>query len=104
MTELNLPIKAGELVVFSAGEYSDYGYLGQFVVLEDITSEDITKVLEGTAEELRKESNRWSEDLDFFIPVLIRMGKLASINMREIHLGSYGELDPLIAAYKKQGE
>lgn len=102
-------IKAGSLICFSEGEYSDYGYTGHFVALEDITPETIEKAktvaldMERTSnavmEEWRRDPNRDSstypgylDNKSAFIASLVRMGVLLDIPVREIHLGSYGEL------------
>lgn len=81
----NLYLKAGELIVFSEGEYSDYGYRGQYVALQNVSEEQLKEVGDKANEE-------GYGAVDRFISMCIREGWLADINMREIHLGSYGDL------------
>ena len=101
--------KAGRLIYFTSGEYSDYQVLGTFVVLQDITGKDIEKVREvfwdavdagevknSTRETLSRNSpySLGATEMAWFIPSLIKMGFLASVEMTEVHIGSYGELYP----------
>ena len=103
-------LKAGSLVCFSSGEYSDYGMRGHFVLLEDLTPERVAEAVHAAKESQveaetkyqawKSDDNRKYEDYprrgdvqEAFIAELIRKGLLASITCTEIHIGSYGELD-----------
>lgn len=102
--ELKTHVKAGKLFCFSEGEYSDYGYVGHFLALDDITSETFAKAKGRCMERIRNgegESYGCKPDLDdesdvrramrdLFLPELIRMGVVMDIDCAEIHLGSYG--------------
>lgn len=91
MTRQNLDLKAGELIVFSEGEYSDYGYQGAFVVLKDAKSDDLLAM----AREIQAKEDEeldWARKPDIFVSAVIREGYLAAIDLREIHLGAYGDL------------
>lgn len=87
----NLDLKAGSLIVFSEGQYSDYGYRGAYVVLCDVSEammKDAVRVTKLQASQLDDSFGSISR----FEPELIRRGWLATIDLREIYLGSYGEL------------
>lgn len=84
----NMELKAGHLIVFSEGEYSDYGYRGSYVCLQDISHEELVAL----ADIVRETGDRWDQ-VDRFETECIKNGWLAIINVREIHLGSYGDLD-----------
>ena len=88
----NLDLKAGELIVFSEGIYSDYGYSGSYVVLQDVSEKEI-KELEKSINN-KKDSAFCTDSWFEFESACIKKGWLAQINLREIHLGSYSlELD-----------
>ena len=80
-------IKAGTLIVFSQGEYSDYSLMGHFVVLKDMEKEDLDKASE---EERKKEVYKQSTVV--VIANLITEGYLLEVHCREIHLGDYGRI------------
>lgn len=82
--------------MFSSGEYSDYGYMGAFVALQDVTHEQM-KEIEGMTSQKADEAeddNEWSCRHSMFQAALIRNGWLAVIDLHEIHIGSYGDLIP----------
>lgn len=92
----NLELKAGRLVVFSCGEYSDYGYRGSYVALVDVSDAEMREL----ADQVNREANRINEETDdyaraveMFEAEMIRKGWIAIIEMREIHIGSYSELE-----------
>ncbi len=96
----NLDVQAGKLIVFSRGEYSDYGYRGAFVALVHITPDMFMEAAEAAKAKAREENDKdsWSEGSEYgaddkFIPELVRRGWLLDVEYREIHTGSYGELD-----------
>ena len=92
MTKQVLDLTAGELVVFSEGEYSDYGYMGAFVVLQDVPEAAMLEVVEEVNAAADADDDFYYNRSSLFIAALIRRGYLASINLREIHIGTYGEL------------
>lgn len=106
MTNTDLRARRGDLICFSSGEYSDYGYNGHFVCLEDLTTdhfraaqrdaEDRCKAIETAQDAWTRESGEpWpgsGDKQEAFIAALIRMGLLASVSVSEFHIGSYGEL------------
>jgi hypothetical protein len=104
--EIKTHVKAGKLFCFAEGEYSDYGYVGHFLALEDITSATFEKCKERCMERIKAgegESYGMPPDIDdpsdvahalrgLFLPELTRMGVLMDIECVEIHLASYGRL------------
>ena len=83
----NVELQAGKLIVFSSGEYSDYGYHGAYVCLQSVSHEDIVNL----QDEVNKSEEYCKQSL--FQSACIRKGWLAQIELREIHLGSYGDLE-----------
>lgn len=104
-------IPAGKLFFFSEGSYSDYGIVGTFLALEELNEEKMKAVVEeirATKFEFisykfkngistqRVEKRLPSGDYEVrskFVPMMIRKGWLVDIDMQEIHLGDYGEVD-----------
>lgn len=84
--EINI-IKAGTLLTISTGCYSDYSVHGVFRVLKDITQEDY--------ESFRVEDDGWC-DLSEVIAKMATLGYIENVESTELHLGSYGELEPYI--------
>ena len=80
-------IKAGTIVNFSEGEYSDYGYIGTFVAIQDVTQEDYDKA---AGEELAK--GGYESSSVAVVANLVRTGKLVDVNSVEVHLGCYGRV------------
>ena len=88
-------VKAGRLVVFSEGCYSDYGYLGKYVALQDITLavlKDAIKDLHDAevAKPTQGWGNAWDRAKNQLQAELIRRGYLLEVDMAEIYLGDYG--------------
>lgn len=90
-----IPISAGHLICFSSGEYSDYGYNGHYLALEDLTRETVNDVVEACKAKARAEDVDGDEygATDHFIPELIRRGLIMIVDCQEIHLGSYSRLE-----------
>ena len=87
-------IKAGTIVNFSEGCYSDYGYIGTFVALQDITKEDYEKAAKP---EVEKDS--YESCSSAVVANLVLAGKLADVNSVVVHLGEYGEVPSEMCAY-----
>lgn len=90
--ELNKDIEAGTIINITEGEYSDFHVLGTFRVLKKISLKRMLAICR-TVEEI-------SED-DFgltykTIDYLQGFGYVEEINNRTIHLGSYGQLGPIL--------
>jgi hypothetical protein len=104
-------ITAGSLFCFSKGEYSDYGYSGHFVALEDITRERLLEIGEEVKEQHRvsqaiedawhakspaeREGDfPWAGDIhEVFIAAIIKAGLVMAVTCAELHIGSYGRLE-----------
>lgn len=87
-----IPVEAGKLIVFSSGEYSDYGYDGHFLTLEPLTRPMIEEVkTECEAKAVKEYGDKYGAR-DHFIPALIKRGLIMTVDCQEIHLGEYGEL------------
>lgn len=82
-------VKAGRLLTFSAGEYSDYFIIGHFVVLKDITKEVLDQADSLIENKYHKGQFVFSENA--LIASLIRTGYLLQVDSQEIHLGYYGQ-------------
>lgn len=104
-------IKAGSLFCFASGEYSDFGYAGHFVALEDIPRERLLEI----GEECKAEHKRLDAIEDawlatasadrapdypsvpdqhgMFIAAVIRAGLALSLTCTELHIGSYGRIE-----------
>lgn len=104
----NWEIPAGKLIVFSEGEYSDFGYIGHFVTLQDITSDAVLAAQSdavGLSEAADMAVTKWfagGKEGEYpghksihgcFIAALIQKGLLMSVDVEERHIGSYGELE-----------
>lgn len=100
-------IPAGKLFYFSEGSYSDYGVVGTFLALEELTEEKFVQVIaeirstKHTFTKRNWETKEVTEETrlpdryevrSLFIPALVRKGWLVDIDMMEVHLGDYSEL------------
>lgn len=93
----NLKIEAGEPVVFSTGEYSDYGYGASLVFrktcdLEALAAEYGRACREG----LRNGSiDKWGDQIgpQGFEAWLVCEGHAVPFTLREIHIGGYGQIE-----------
>lgn len=74
----------GTIVLFSEGEYSNFGYCGEVVTLQDLDLDAaIAEFKDG------KEYERGPSD---FIAHLVATQVVAPLDCSTVHLGSYGEL------------
>jgi hypothetical protein len=79
----------GKIILFSEGEYSDFGYCGHVVTLCEIDMKEA--VAEYKA--VYRPKNDWdSPEPDGFVAWLCAQQKVAEINAEVIHLGEYGRL------------
>jgi hypothetical protein len=104
-------LHAGGLLMFSSGEYSDYGTNGCFVALEDLKRSALLELVdqinaeqERIEDETRKAWDAWrskpegqrgdapasSYAQERFIAACIRKGWLLSVTYTELHIGGYG--------------
>lgn len=90
----NFDIKAGRLLHFSQGEYSDYHVTGHFVALQDI-SRDVLRMCAVAAAiqvDTQEDYEREYAARDGLVPQLVRQGYLMEVDSAEVHLGEYGSL------------
>lgn len=106
-------INAGGLLMFSSGEYSDYGTGGCFVALETLTRTMLREVAEQAtsdhaaadaahdlameafyASDRTGEAPSWPEDPQgMFVSACIRKGWLMAVTYTELHIGSYNRVE-----------
>jgi len=115
-------VHAGGLLMFSSGEYSDYGTMGGcFVALEPLTRTRLREIAEQvTSEQGASEAayndavarwrttgtkpdgghfpsgpfdGRYPDPHGMFIEALIRAGLLLAVTYTELHVGSYSRLE-----------
>jgi hypothetical protein len=106
MRQQALEVQAGGLFCFSEGEYSDFRYTGHFLAMEPLNRTVFESVVESVKSriesgELRNHRGNTVDPScmssvnpilqEYFIPELIRTGKIISVDCVEIHTGSYGE-------------
>lgn len=95
----NLNVKAGKLFCVSSGEYSDYGYGGHYLALVEITYPmfmevvNELKAIEAAAREKTGYSPYDSVAQYNFMAAIVKRGWVMDIDVQEIHIGSYSELD-----------
>lgn len=89
----NLDITAGELICFSEGQYSDYGYVGHFVALQDVKRDQLWALAKSLRDQEEAGAIKYGQAKEQLIPSMIANGWLLSINCREIYIGAYGSLE-----------
>ena len=99
-----MKINKGEIITLSEGEYSDYCVNGVFKVLKDFDTEDVKQLLAihhgaESFEQLididwQHDKKMWMfEPRKAYIGYLNSNGYIEDVDYREIHLGSYGDLN-----------
>jgi hypothetical protein len=87
MTDPNhLKFKKGDRFVACEGCYSDFNIVGTFIALADFDMEE-------QAERHRQATPKAFVAARSFLPGLVAAGLIQDDNIREVHLGCYGELD-----------
>jgi hypothetical protein len=82
--------KAGTIVVFETGKYSDYAFDGPYKVLRDFDTR--TAADEGIAQ--YKQEDVWDRFGPYeLVPYLVSAGYVEEIPHVNEHIGSYGELE-----------
>lgn len=110
----DLYLKAGRLVMFETGEYSDRSINGLFLAMRDLSRADVVELADAykaVHEQMTSESDAAFEawykhpeprpdapthppDLQYgFVDHLISKGYLMIVDYDEHHIGSYGELE-----------
>ncbi|RDD72937.1 hypothetical protein [Paracoccus versutus] len=82
-------VKAGQIVKFSSGAYGNYRCIDTFVAIENVTHDEMVA--------LAQSANEAGGELDdrqrLFLSRLIRTGRFLELKAREIHMGSYDEIE-----------
>ncbi|MFA4826483.1 MAG: hypothetical protein WC593_15135 [Methanoregula sp.] len=85
--DTNTEISAGEVIVLTKGEYSDYGINGYIVSLIDFDMQDAIDVFN----KLQLKGDDWDIHTKF-VAWLVSTERCVPVEHREIHIGSYGDL------------
>ncbi len=97
MTDAIHDYAAGSLVVFSSGEYSDFGYNGHFVVLQRLTLADMQAATARYLASLKAGDATYNyfarPSCETMTAELIRAGFLLPLQCTEIFTGDYGLAD-----------
>ncbi|MEE5056441.1 hypothetical protein V2J84_22440 [Pseudomonas alliivorans] len=83
--DTNFKFSKNQLVILSTGEYSDYGYSGRFVCHRDFDLSIIASQVSG--------SHQLGNGPDGLTLHLITNDFISKVDCREIHLGSYGDIN-----------
>lgn len=81
--------KAGALVMFEHGEYSDFGTLGLYRVVKDVDLQEMARRFRA----VQVDPDDTYVDCGGFPPFLESEGYLESVDHRAVHLGSYNEFE-----------
>lgn len=79
--------KAGRLICFDQGEYSDYGVIGFFVALKDFEPD---KELAAYLEQNPDKKAEYRFDCGGFLAYLLAQGLLVEVEYSTFYLGEYG--------------
>lgn len=97
LTDFTRDLRRGFPFWFSGGEYSDYGVIGLFLPLVDISAESLLAMITAFNAELKIEEERegWldGDSRERFIALLIKQGILMELVAPEINIGpSYSSM------------
>lgn len=85
-----MKIKAGTVLVFDHGEYSDYSFSGPFRVLKDFDQADVAeKFRDDWRSQPREEWNDTPSETDF-IAWMNKNGYVEDMPSHQWHIGAYG--------------
>ena len=81
--------KAGTILLLEEGEYSDFGYCGQLVTLDELNISDAVETFKSSF----VPKNEWdTPDPGAFVAWLCTTQRCAALNHETLHIGSYGNL------------
>ncbi len=86
MKKQNTEVAAGEVIVLTQGEYSDYGIEGYLVACIEL---DLSKCIIDF--KIQDNGDKWDQH-ENFVAWLITTEKAIPVKHREIHIGSYDYL------------
>lgn len=87
-----MKINRGATIIFETGEYSDYTFLGPFMVVKAFDQAEIIEKFKGA----KVEPNCFEDgpDPSEFVPWLSKEGYIQDIpNVHAWHIGSYGRFE-----------
>lgn len=90
----NYKLNRGEIITFSTGEYSDYGYNGSVIMLEDVDLAEFIK------EHFIGLDVYGAGEIDTVASHLIAKQKALPLENREVHIGTYGRFNSGIDVFK----
>ena len=98
MSETNTKLDIGKIINFSSGEYSNYGYVGNVVALKSFDLKDALEDFEpafAAEQALRGLKSDYLDDPSpqDFVAWLCAHSYVVEIEAREVHLGSYGDIE-----------
>lgn len=85
----------GVIILFSEGQYSDFGYCGEVVTLVELHLQDEIDAWRnglGKDEDGSWIADNWHNGPDVFVAHLVATQKVAPLACNTVHLGSYGEV------------
>lgn len=85
MDQRETKFEAGKIILFSSGEYSDFGYCGHIVTLQDIDLSELVGIYQ-TSIGIGK---RGYSSPSRFVAWLCAQQYVAEINATEFYLGGY---------------
>ena len=87
MADNPLKYPKGSIMVFTAGEYSDFHTAGFLVTVVDCDLPTLARAYARTCDE-------WDARLDGFAGWLVANGHAMPVEASQIHLGTYGRWEP----------
>jgi hypothetical protein len=84
----NMNISMGEIILFSEGNYSDYGYCGRVIFTMNCNLNLLVRIYRS---ETNKENKTYSDQVAKFPSWLVAKGFCVPLESREIWLGEYDE-------------
>lgn len=78
----------GTIIIFEEGEYSDFGYCGQVVVLRKLDLRAEVAAWKASVKE-----DDWDKGPDMFVADLIARQIVAPLDCQTVHIGSYGRVE-----------
>lgn len=86
-----LQYRKGDIIVFTTGEYSDFGMCGYLVATEDLDLPALAQKFVGDYQS----KHEWDKaDPGDFPSWLVAAGKAMPVNYSTVHVGSYSDFSP----------
>lgn len=88
----NYQLPKGTIALLESGEYSDRDNIGLFVALRDVCLEEEARAFEKHVRENPQQYDLIGLNHHSFVSYLCANQTLATLECREVHIGSYGTL------------